>query len=113
MDSKPTIANCAIANNSAVNSGGIYASSATTGGPILQNCLVINNTASGQGGGIYASMAVGDLVVQNCDISNNTSTFSGGGAGVILGANNTLRMDGCFLSGNVANPTRSSGNGLS
>ena len=84
VDSNPSIANCVIANNGGVN-----------------------------GGGIYASLTVGDLVLENCTISNNTATSNGGGVRAILGTNNTLRMDGCFLSGNVANPKRASGNGSS
>src|SRR5205823_1040939 len=54
---------------------------------------------------------VGDLILQNCTISNNAATANGGGIGVTLGASNALRMDGCFFSGNIANPTKSSGNG--
>lgn len=109
-DSTPAIANCVIVNNSGVNGGGIYSSSVAKGGLVLQNCLVTNNTASGQGGGIYANMAVGDLLVQNSSVFSNASASSGGGVRVILGTN-TLRMDGCLLSGNVVNPTISVGDG--
>lgn len=112
VDTKPAIANCVIANNSAANGGGIYASSVSIGGPVLQSCLVTNNTASGEGGGIYANMAVGDLLMLDCDILNNISAVNGGGLRVVLGTNNVLRMDGCRIVGNVANPAGNRGNYL-
>jgi hypothetical protein len=78
--------------------------------PIITSCVIANNSAD-NGGGIYANLHVGDLVLSDCVISNNTSVFNGGGVNAVLSTNNSLRMEGCLVIGNIANPTSATGAG--
>ena len=91
--SSPTILNCTISGNKALNGGAIFLdhSNAT-----ISNCTIRNNEAlSGWGGGI-CSFYYGSPIISNCTISNNNSAYGGGG---IYGDSNPTIAD-CTISDN-------------
>ncbi len=83
-DAEPTFVNCTISGNTATRGGAF----SITGGsrPKAVNCVITGNTATEQGGAFYIQMfnSPGPRIV-NCTITGNTATNSGGGIGVLAG----------------------------
>jgi hypothetical protein len=98
--SSPTIRNCIIRNNTALNGtgGGIRAA----GNTIITDCTLKANYAIGLhqygpgGGGISCG---GDATVSNCIISGNTAQCDGGG---ILCTAGSPTISNCTIAGNSA-----------
>ncbi len=74
IESYAEIANCLIANNTALAGGALVAGQG--GMIILKDSVVNSNTALGQGGG-FAYMDAGDLSLDTCDVSSNTAFYGG------------------------------------
>jgi hypothetical protein len=91
FDSTPRIERCTFRKNSKSTREGLA-------GPVNQ---------SGEGGGLEAVIAEGDLVLTECSFVENTSSH-GGGLRVEMGTG-TLRMEGCVVRGNAANPAFAEG----
>jgi predicted outer membrane repeat protein len=94
----PTIANCYITGNFAVQDGaGIF--NINSASPTLNNCVVSNNTADDDGGGIYnennSSPAISD-----CIITANVGVSLGGGIRNENNSNPTITNS--IISGNQA-----------
>lgn len=65
QNSSPTIKDCIISNNHAVQGGGMYIGN---GAPRIERCLITENSA-GNGGGI--ELMDSDVQIVNCTIANN------------------------------------------
>ena len=94
-NSRPSITNCVVKNNSAVFGGGI----ACTNGksyPVITNCQITANSAV-EGGGIYLDGS--NPTIKNCIISGNSALD--GGAISSHNAGKPLIVN-CTISGNVA-----------
>ena len=94
----PTIANCYITGNFAVQDGaGIY--NINSASPTLNNCVISNNTAGDDGGGIYnennSSPAISD-----CIITGNVG--AGWGGGIRNENNSSPTITNSIISGNQA-----------
>lgn len=101
--------------NSAANGGGIFVSGVSTTTMTLTNCTVKNNTAKGkglntitEGGGIRipntnnTNCSITDGSVQNNKIQG-TAGHTAKGAGIYIGENARLILDGCMVNGNTIN----------
>jgi hypothetical protein len=98
----PTICNCIITNNVALNSGGGIA--ALNSNPNIVSCVISNNTAknasknaiAGFGGGIRFDTSNARLT--NCTVIQNVSIVGGG----IAAHDSKLTVDSCLISLNIA-----------
>jgi hypothetical protein len=97
----PTIANCAIAGNSAPDGGGGI--SCSYGSPTIVNNTITGNSTSSGGGGIGCGSASTPTIINNT-ITGNKSGYSGGG---IAGGAGTIANN--VITGNTAS---SSGGGI-
>ncbi|HUU94894.1 MAG TPA: right-handed parallel beta-helix repeat-containing protein [Phycisphaerae bacterium] len=70
-----TVANCAIADNSANLGGGVYTS---YGSANISNCIISGNTANYDGAGIYSNYE-DSPTISDCMIVDNTAADDGGG----------------------------------
>jgi len=102
-ESGPTIMNCWILGNTALNGGGVSGGySLTEYGATIANCLVAGNSATGSdiwfgGGGIHASWC--ELEIRNCTIANNWAAGLGGGVNSVVAG---LIIRNCTIAGNQA-----------
>ena len=71
----PTITNCTITNNSAVDGGGIYNHFYSS--PTVINCTISNNTVSNWGGGILNYFWSSARII-NCTFIGNSAGWGGG-----------------------------------
>jgi len=88
----PTITNCSITQNAAVNGGGLYfyrGSHAT-----IRNCSIIGNAAS-HGGGLGAWLS--SPTVTNCTIKGNNAYFGAG----LYGWESNVEITNCAIANNV------------
>lgn len=98
-NSSPTISNCTIKSNSAVNwGGGIFN---VYGSPSINNCTIISNSSSSCGGGIfnYNWSSPSSPSINNCTISNNSASVGGGG---INNDHSSPTIINCVISNNSA-----------
>jgi hypothetical protein len=99
--SSPTITNCIISNNKAINyghGGGIYCYSSS---PTITNCIISNNR-TGQFGNTYGGGILCDYsssTITNCIISNNMSIIGGG---ISCGGNPSPIITNCTILNNRA-----------
>jgi hypothetical protein len=76
----------------------------------ITSCLVRQNSA-GSGGGINidtAGRSLPELRIADSSIADNVSSGHGGGINALMG-NNRLRVVGCVISNNAANPSQADG----
>ncbi len=91
--SGPTIQNCIISDNLALDDGGgMYTQNSK---PILCNCTFGDNYTDGSGGGVFAESSNPALV--NCSFISNLAFSSGGG---LLCADSNTTLTNCSFSGN-------------
>ncbi len=100
----PTIQNCVITGNYAVEGGGVWFGS--TGRPRLVDCLVEDNEAV-RGGGVCLINDAQRMEISGCLIRNNTAFQAGGG---FFDYNALFTMSDCVVTGNQS---FSKGGGLS
>jgi len=103
--SSPTISNCTINGNSAYWGGGI--SNGFISNPIINHCVIINNSAFYSGAGTPPSSGGGIFnkdrsspIISNCTVSNNSARDRGGGIGNYY--NSSPSISNCTLSNNSA-----------
>jgi parallel beta-helix repeat protein len=95
--SSPTIANCTIANNTAINrGGGVYCYYSS---PIISNCTIKENTATNQWGGGISCYTSSNPTIANCRIAGNTARW-GGGIDCYLSSSPTIAN--CTIANNTA-----------
>jgi hypothetical protein len=103
--SSPTLVNCAIRGNAAVeglgSGGGVYTKDSDT---TLTNCTIRDNSCTHWGAGVYC---FGSSQFTNCVIQGNTTTGSDGyGGGVYCaGRASAPVFANCTISGNTAKGT--------
>ncbi|HEY1686825.1 MAG TPA: right-handed parallel beta-helix repeat-containing protein [Tepidisphaeraceae bacterium] len=102
----PTINDCIITGNTALQSGGGMAN-INYSSPTLTNCTISGNTATGGGGGAILNNNHSSPTLINCILSGNTA--KDGGGGMYDGLYSSPVLTNCTLSGNTAN----SGGGIS
>jgi len=85
---KPTLVNCTFTGNKANYGGGMSNRHLAKG--ILINCMLSNNSADGEGGGGIYNFNVRELVLINCRFTGNSTDGSGGGMRSYLESNLTL-----------------------
>jgi hypothetical protein len=105
-NSQVVISGCRIAHNTSSTGGGIYGTQSLD--VTIRDCILQDNQAS-WGGGIYWDTVSG--TIHRCLIQNNRSTGNdnagtGGdiGGGGICCLKGKVRIDGCTIAGNVAQP---------
>ena len=101
-ETSPTITNCWILGNTALNGGGLSGFKCLDYKATIANCLVAGNSATGTdiwsgGGGIHHSWC--DLEIRNCIIANNWAAGSGGGINSVVAG---LIIRNCTIAGNQA-----------
>jgi len=118
MYGNPTLNNCTVKKNIAVNGGGMFNSYSSPtlnycvfqensadrcGGmqnanssPALTNCIFRRNYSYRTGGGMYNNRS--DTLISNCLFTNNRARFYGGGIENFLSSPNLVN---CIFSGNV------------
>lgn len=103
--SSPTISNCTINGNSAYWGGGIGNGSYSN--PIINQCVIINNSAFYPGAGTPPFSGGGIFnkdrsspIISNCTVSNNSARDRGGGIGNYYNSNPSI--SNCTLSNNSA-----------
>ncbi len=105
--SYPTLTNCTISDNSASSGSGVYLSNSS---PSLSNCTISVNLASSDGGGIFCSRS--DPTLTNCTISGNSGTGNrSAGGGVYCSYSEPTLID-CTISGNLVMGGSSEGGGV-
>src|SRR5262249_40751805 len=98
-----TLANCALADNSAVGSGGgIYNNGALT----LTGCTLSGNVASSGWGGAIGNELTAQLTLTNCTLAGNSALLGGG---IESGFFGSVTLTNCTLAGN---PAATSGGGI-
>jgi filamentous hemagglutinin family protein len=123
VGSNTTLQRSTLANNTAVNGGGIFNESNLTvdqssitsnqasgiGGGIrwlnqgsltITDSTISDNTASANGGGVDVNAITGNATITNSTIANNTSLNDGGG--ISIGVNSQLNINNSTISGNQA-----------
>lgn len=86
-----SISGCVVAQNIAINGGGIEALSALK----MRTSKILGNSASNLGGGIVTES---DLTLKSCGISKNTAP---GGSGIFLFQNAVLTLKASKVAANV------------
>lgn len=77
-DCSPTIRDCQIYSNRALDGGGLLL--VNTRGALVVNCLIAGNVAGETGGGIWASQSAPlGVIVAHCVITGNSAGTTGGG----------------------------------
>jgi len=96
--SSPTITNCSITGNNAVNNGGgIRLGNSSS---ILTNCIITKNNA-GYGGGIFCQQSSPSLI--NCTIAQNMATSNDSGGGIcVMGPSSHPTVKNSILWGDTA-----------
>ena len=97
-DASPRIANCVIANNTAVRGGGIYCAGRSS--PQIRSCTFRDNEATSEGGAIYWAGSQ-DGIIASCRFTDNLA-LCGGGLYVTGGTGLTVR-DCRFTHNGAAN----------
>ena len=87
-NSRPTISNCTITNNTAPTGGGIYCTTGSS--PFIYNCTISGNS----GGGIYCQDAANPTIV-NCYISDDSQM------GIACIDSSNPEIINCTISGNT------------
>jgi parallel beta-helix repeat protein len=93
--SYPKIESCVISGNSAVKGGGIMCS---YGNLDITNSIVTENSSNLFGGGIYLDDS--NLDIANSVLSGNSVNWFGGGVSVIF--ESSMRAENCIIAGNTA-----------
>lgn len=88
----PTIRNCLIVGNEALNGGGVSLSNTAAR---LVNCALSGNAASENGGGVWFMGGAPELI--NCTLAGNSATGDGGGLWTDSAA---AALTSCILWGN-------------
>ncbi|MCB0630522.1 MAG: T9SS type A sorting domain-containing protein [Lewinella sp.] len=100
----PTIANCRVESNTAVEGGGIYINAgAGTIESVISNCNFFQNTGTGKGGAISingASSISCDPLLDGCTFSQNTA---GEGGAMYITGNTGPTINYCTFNDNTAN----------
>jgi parallel beta-helix repeat protein len=97
-NSSPTITNCTISYNTAIEGGGI---SCFDSSPTITGCTIEGNTADeGGGGGIYCS-SNSNPTISGCTIEGNTASSDAGG-GIYCSSNSNPTITNCTIHGNSA-----------
>jgi len=104
--SNPSIIDCEISGNYALQGGGINCFSYQSN-PEIRNCSIKDNFAEYKGGGIYCYDQE-SVVLENCTISNNSSNF---GAGIYSNLS-SLKIDKCKIYDNSGTGEGSAGGGI-
>ncbi len=94
-NSDPSIKDCIIKDNQALDGGAIYCSNANP--TITDDCMIYNNTAERNGGGIYLNASVS--TIEDVNIFDNTASSFGGA--ICLENNSTLNLTGIPITGNT------------
>lgn len=102
--SSPTIANCIITSNSALNGGGIWLSSDQGDSrATIYKCIITGNSVAGvdygEGGGILHKD--GNLSIANCIISDNNARL-GGGINIYKSISISTEINNCVITDNSA-----------
>jgi predicted outer membrane repeat protein len=100
--SSPTIKNCYIAENTAieVNGGGIYCKQSS---PTIVNCVIANNAAPNQNGGGISCGDHSSPIIINCTLVGNTAREGNadyGGGALYVGNSSAPTVTNCILWGN-------------
>ena len=99
QNSTPTIRNCIIENNQAVEGGGIHIEGPTFGEVILESVILQNNSASDLGGGLsLASQA--EINMSECSLISNTASVV---SGAISCDQSTLIVSDSLIANNSSN----------
>ena len=100
INASPTILNCRISGNTALNGTDGYGGGMINchSSPTLTNCTISGN-AAGRGGAVL-NVFSSSPTLTNCTISGNTASFVGGGMYNVFSSSPT--MTNCTISGNVA-----------
>jgi len=94
----PVIRNCILKDNSSINLGGVFYSSASSNcTPTFINCVFINNFAYDKGGGIFCSFKTSPVLYKCTFIDNSAGT--GGG---ISGHSSSISVRECNFLSNMA-----------
>jgi len=93
-DSAPTLIGCVIAGNLADESGGGVTMVAFSA-PVFEDCLITGNKAPAGAG---VQMNLSSLAFQGCTIAANSA--DGGGGGILVDADSTPAFERCILWGN-------------
>ncbi len=102
--SSPSLTNCTLTGNYAVQGGGMYNDSSS---PNLTNCTISSNlTTTSDGGGMYNANS-SSPVLTNCNIAGNSSRFGGG---MYNTSSSTPTITNCTISDNAA--TNGNGGGI-
>jgi parallel beta-helix repeat protein len=99
LNASPTISDCVLSANKAVNGGAIACSQAS---PIISHCTLEGNTASSLGGGLYVkntSPTDPSPTLMGCTIANNSANKGGG---VYLVNYASPAFYNCLIAGNSA-----------
>ncbi|MCL7488217.1 MAG: hypothetical protein M8357_08615 [Desulfobulbaceae bacterium] len=104
--SAPTISDCIVTGNSAVDDGGGISVAGGSAATIL-NTEIDANTAGQSGGGIYSDTS--SLTIIGATVSNNTSVNGGGG---IYASASYLDMSDSTVSGNKTTASGQNGGGI-
>jgi len=103
--SSPTIIDCVIRDNRAVEGGGLFLGGKS---PRITNCIVTGNSASARGGGLCCQgteFTSSDAIITHCVVRNNLAGWGGGGiysVTVHYKRSNDVIVTGSTISGNMA-----------
>jgi hypothetical protein len=105
-ETRPVIANCTFATNSAVsNGGGLFLRTISGNGatPYLKGCVFQDNTA-GSGGGVYKDSGsdLHEMFLDSCSFERNRAAFGGGMAYYNNDGERGVVLRGCRFEGNSA-----------
>ena len=105
--SGPVVSHCVIENNYAGRDGGGLFIGDHVGTDISQ-CIFSGNTAGNRGGGVFAKNR---LIFTNCEFNDNQAKH-GGGMSVIGLSDDSISLESCLFSGNVASGSTATGAAL-
>nr|WP_143543835.1 choice-of-anchor Q domain-containing protein [Rhodopirellula sp. MGV] len=104
FDSQVTVVGGLVANNSAVEGGGLWNSATaamTVDGTTIRDNVATGDAADQGGGGVFNDG--GQLSIENATISNNIANGTSGSGGGILNLGGMLSVNETVIGGNTAN----------
>ncbi len=104
-DSSPTIENCIIERNVAIQGAGVFC---INGSPFVKDCIIRNNTAEGGYGGVLVSGS--NAVFLNCEIKGNSADYYSAGIGI--GDDSKITIYNCLIASNRATIDDQAGCGI-